>query len=388
MGNTNRKFDIQLLNAPNKTRKKFFREYTIIHPKFVQVKKDVLDEIHSSNYNVIMVIGPSRIGKSRLIEEIIDEIEADLEKEMHENKGIIPIVGMELPNPDLRKFNWKDFYYRVLTRIPEPMIDDKIDIDTISKGEKKKLVSPTNPGTAPELRRSIESAFRNRETKALLIDEAQHFFKIGGGSAALETQFNSIKSISNMAGTKIVMFGTYDLNQVINLDGQLTSRVLEIHFPRYDIRKKEDAKAFKSVVNTFQKVMPVEEEPNLVEHINFLYDYSIGCIGLLKQWLERCLSDALNSGEKTITIDNLKRNALNIKKVKTLAREAIYGEIDFLEKEEDIKELKELLRDKTAIVNGEESNENKNTTSKNSSKNTNHKPGRRKAHRDKVGIVG
>jgi hypothetical protein len=387
---TERKFDLSLLKESDQKRKDFFKKYTVIHPKFVQVKKAVLEEIHSSNYNVIMVIGPSRIGKSRLIGEIIDDVEAEMKKEMNENRGIIPIAGMELPNPDLRKFNWKDFYFRVLTKLKEPMINDKIDIERNSKGEKKKPINPTDPGTAPELRRSIERAFDNRETKAFLIDEAQHFFSIGGGSTALETQFNSIKSLSNMAGTKFVMFGTYGLNSVINLDGQLTSRVLEIHFPRYDVRIKEDEKLFKSIVYSFQKVIPVEVEPNLLEHTKFLYDYSIGCVGLLKQWLERCLSDALNKGEKTITLENLKKNALNLKKLKTLAREAIDGERDFLEKEEDKKELEEMLYN--MVPNDEEAeyedNKVKNTNTKHRSSNGRLKPGQRNPGRDEVGNVG
>ena len=43
-----------------------------------------------------------------------------------------------------------------------------------------------------------------RKTKALLIDEAQHFFDVGT-SVKMQKQFNSIKSLSNMANTKMVV---------------------------------------------------------------------------------------------------------------------------------------------------------------------------------------
>lgn len=380
-----KKFDLELLKASNEERVNFFKEYTFVHPKFLEVKNQAIDEISSGNYNVIMIIGPSRVGKSRLVNEIIAEIEGSMKEEMYLNRGIIPIAGMELPNPDLRKFNWKDFYYRVLTELQEPMLDNKVDIENTIIGKKaKENINPTNSGTAPELRRSIEKAFKNRETKAFLIDEAQHFFSIGGGSTALETQFNSIKSLSNMAGTRFVMFGTYHLNPVINLDGQLSSRVLEIHFPRYDYRKKEDKKQFRSAVYSLQKVIPLEEEPNLIEHKKYLYEYSIGCIGLLKQWLERCLTDALNSGDKTITLEHLRRNALSIKKIRTLINEAYFGEQQFLEREEEQKEVKTFLFGTKEEIEGITKDENENQNKNNNTKRL--KPGQRKPHRDQVGI--
>ncbi|MCF2647096.1 TniB family NTP-binding protein [Niallia sp. Sow4_A1] len=378
-------FDVDLLKKSKEERVKFFKEYTIQHPKFTKVKDEVIKEINSSDYNIIMVIGPSRIGKSRLVGELIFEYLKNMEEEIRLNPGIIPISGMELPNPDLSRFNWKDFYFRVLTALKDPLIDEKIDIENeIIRKEPKKYLKPFRKDTAPELRISIESAFRNRKTRAFLIDEAQHFFKVGGGSEALNVQFNSIKSLSNMTSSKFVMFGTYDLNQVINLDGQLTSRVKEVHFPRYDVRNREDAKFFKSVVYTLQKVIPVEEEPNFLDHTQYLYNFSIGCIGLLKQWLERALSDALSSSDKTITIEHLERNSLNQKKILTLAREAIKGESDFIEKEEDRIELQEILYG-SVKKSGSQKKEDDKSTDKGKHKRS--KPGQRNPHRDQVGTV-
>ncbi|KOP79917.1 TniB family NTP-binding protein [Cytobacillus solani] len=386
MNQEGRMFDIHLLKKPKEERINFFKEYTIQHPRFTEVKSEVIKEINSSDYNIIMVIGPSRIGKSRMVMELISEFLKSMEEEIILNPGIIPISGMELPNPDLSRFNWKDFYFRVLTALKEPLLNEKIDItNEIIRKEPKKYLKPFRKDTAPELRISLESAFRNRQTRAFLIDEAQHFFKVGGGSDALNVQFNSIKSLSNMTSSKFVMFGTYDLNQVINLDGQLTSRVKEVHFPRYDVRIREDAKYFKSVVYSLQKVIPLEEEPNFLDHTQYLYNFSIGCIGLLKQWLERALSDALNAGDKTITIEHLERNSLNQKKVLTLAKEAIRGEGDFLEKEEDKKELQEILYGSATISGSQEKENGKSTSSKGERKRS--KPGQRNPHRDKVGTV-
>jgi hypothetical protein len=315
----------------------------VSHPKLKLVLEELKKEIYTSgDFGVIMIVGPSGVGKSRLFEETIRSVYRDMADQLDTDKSIIPITGIELPNPDLGKFNWKDLYYRVLSGLNEPLIDNKIDIEKFLKKVPEEKVSAQKAETAPELRRSIEKAFYHRKTMALLIDEAQHFIKIGKGEG-VKRQFNSIKSLANMANTKIVLFGTYDLNTVINLDGQLSRRVYEIHFPRYDYKNKKDIKMFQSLLFTFQKLLPVEEEPDLVQHHEYIYENCIGCAGILKKWLQRCLTDALENGENTITLDNLKKNALKTQKLVTLAQEAINGELDFTEKDEERETLKKLL---------------------------------------------
>lgn len=349
--NAQRLFPLDLLDKSKEEREEFFKTYTIAHPKMREVLKDLKKEIYSSECNVILVVGPSGVGKSRLFQSTLRSVYLDMAEQLESDKGIIPITGIELPNPDLGKFNWKDFYYRVLTGLNEPLIDYKIDHQRLLKQIPKEKISTRKSETAPELRRSIEKAFYYRKTKALLIDEAQHFFKITNGYAdknigtgvGITRQFDSLKSLANMANTKIVLFGTYALNAVINLDGQLSRRVKEIHFPRYDYRNKEDRKMFRSLLGTFQKLLPVHEEPSFKEHEEFLYENSVGCAGVLKDWLLRCLSYAIENDEKTISIENLKKNVLQTQKLVTLAEEAVRGESIFTENEDDRDKLKSLL---------------------------------------------
>lgn len=379
MNNRKRLFEEDLLLKSNKERIDFFNDFTISHPKMKKVLDELKNEIYKGSQNIIMVVGPSGVGKSRLFSATILSVLKDMNEELEQDKSIIPITGIELPNPDLGKFNWKDFYYRVLSSLNEPLIDYKIDVTNLGKQEKKNK-SYFNARTAPELRRSIENAFFYRKTKALLIDEAQHFFKINfgksGNSEKNQRQFNSIKSLANMSNTKKVLFGTYDLNAVFNLDGQLSRRVKEIHFPRYDYTIEADKKDFQAVLLTFQKLLPVKKEPDFLKYSEYMFESSIGCIGILKNWLQRCLSDAIDNNEKTITYGNLKRNVLQTKKLITLAKEAIYGEEYFNENKKDKETLQNLLGTK---------NEKKNVEQK--GKNNKSKPGVRNPERDIVGFA-
>lgn len=340
-----RLFNEDLLTKSKEEREKFFNDFTVSHPKMKQVLDQLISEISKGPHNIIMVVGPSGVGKSRLFLATIQTMLKSMAEKIELDKSIIPITGIELPNPDLGKFNWKDFYYRVLLSLNEPLIDYKIDTNILKN--MKNNVTANTPSTAAAMRRSIENAFLYRKTMALLIDESQHFFNINaekrGDSEKNQRQFNSIKSLANMSNTKIVLFGTYDLNAVINLDGQLSRRVKELHFPRYDYMIEKDKKNFQSILLTFQKLLPVHEEPDLILHSEYIYENSIGCAGILKNWLQLCLSDAIEKEEKTITYANLKKNTLQTKKLLTLANEAISGELVFKESNTDKHKLKTLL---------------------------------------------
>ncbi|MGG0720135.1 AAA family ATPase [Robertmurraya massiliosenegalensis] len=379
--NDNRIFPIELLEKSKEDRVDFFKNYTVAHPKMGLVLKDLKKEIYTGDCNVILVVGPSGVGKSRLFERTLQSVYLDMSEQLEVDQGIIPITGIELPNPDLGKFNWKDFYYRVLMGLNEPLIEQKIDYQRIIRQVQKVKINTKKAETAPELRRSIEKAFYHRKTKALLIDEAQHFFKIENGrntdistGVGITRQFNSLKSLANMANTKVVLFGTYALNTVINLDGQLSRRVKEIHFPRYDYRNKQEKKMFRSVLRTFQKLLPVHEEPDFIKYEEFIYENCVGCAGVLKDWLQRCLSYAIENDEKTITIDILQKNALQTQKLLTLAEEALTGESIFIEKEEDRNRLKSLLGTKEEVKAAKQNKQKRNTT-----------PGQRNPARDVVG---
>lgn len=371
--NVKRLFDEILLHKSKKEKEEFFQNFIINHPIMKKVIIELMNEIYQGSQNILMIVGPSGVGKSRLFYATINSVLIDMKEELDRNRGIIPITGIELPNPDLGKFNWKDFYYRALSSLKEPLIDYKIEPNYLNDKEEKKN---QRVSTAAALRRSLEKACINRHTKAILIDEAQHFFAINskkrGDSEKNQRQFNSLKSLANMSNTKIVLFGTYDLNAVVNLDGQLSRRVKEIHFPRYDYSLAEDRKHFKSLLNTFQKLIPVEKEPDLIKYSEYIYENCVGCVGILKDWLFRCLSDAIVNDENTISFANIKKNALQTKKLLTLANEALIGEEQFKESKSDQEELSLLLGTKK-IVNKEKSKNNA-------------KPGVRKPTRDDVGI--
>lgn len=215
---------------------------------------------------------------------------------------------------------------------------------------------------------------------AVLLDEAQHFLKIASGRKLLD-QMDIIKSLANMTDSVQVLIGTYELIPFLNLSGQLSRRSTVIHLPRYHAEELEDVRLFSSAVLAFQRLMPLEEEPNLLEHVEYLYTRSIGCIGVLKDWLNKAFGVALQSKAKTLTMAHLKARALSVAQCRKMLDEARYGEEKLIEAEADSEKLTEELGIKV-FHPAPTAEQSKPTAVK---PKVTRRPGQRTAHRDPIG---
>ncbi len=175
-----------------------------------------------------------------------------------------------------------------------------------------------------------------------MIDEAQHLAKIGSGRRVLD-QLDVIKSIANQTQTVHVLYGTYDLLAFRNLNGQLSRRSIDVHFACYRAESVSDRKAFVSVLNSFAQQLPIPDPPDLAHDWEFLYERSIGCVGVLKQWLIRALSVALRTGETTLSRRNLESQAPSIAQADKMISEASEGEMRLIDSNEAALRLREQL---------------------------------------------
>ena len=142
------------------------------------------------------------------------------------------------------------------------------------------------------------------------MDEAQNLGKVASGRK-LRDQTDCLKSLANLGKTRFLLSGTYELLMLRNLSAQLCRRTLDIHFPRYRAEVEQDIRAFKSVVQTFQRYLPLAETPDLLECWDLCYERSIGCVGILKDWLSRTLSAVLERDDMALTLTrkDLERHA-------------------------------------------------------------------------------
>lgn len=296
-------------------------------------------------------------------------------EEYLEDKGRILFAGFEAPAPDLRNFNWKDFYVRALEALYDPLVDRNDHLFVRTNASHR---------TKAQLRLLLEKGLQHRQPKLFYVDEAQNLGKVTSGKY-LEDQADCIKSISNQGRVPILLVGTYKLIYLKDLNAQLCRRSANIHFPRYRLDRKGDEKAFKNILATFQQHLPVPEEPPLTANWEFCYERSLGCIGILKDWLTHTLADVLIKKEdaKTLTLLDLEKNAHSMLECLNMLRE--------IRKEEQI--LDEIVEQDTLRIElglkplekTKPEAKNQSTTAKSSSKTNRARVGEPKPQRREIG---
>jgi hypothetical protein len=176
-----------------------------------------------------------------------------------------------------------------------------------------------------EWRMAVERALHYRKPRAILIDEAQHLAKMAAGRR-LQDQLDCLKSLASLTRTIHVLVGTYELLAFRNLSAQLSRRSLDIHLRRYRADQPEDVIAFKNILLTFQKHLPLSEEPDLIARWDYFYERSIGCVGVLRDWLVRSLALALENGDRSLKPGHLECQGLSVAQCGKMLAEATEGE--------------------------------------------------------------
>jgi hypothetical protein len=263
---------------------------------------------------------------------------------LRQNPGLVPAVSMEAAAPDSSQFSWKDYYRRALIALDEPLIEGKLSQQvriSFQGAFGRALTDPRAIGL--EMRMALEGALIHRRPAAFFIDEAQHLAKMKSGRK-LQDQLDSIKSLPNLTNTVHVLVGTYELLPFRNLSAQLGRRSIDIHFRRYRAERSGDYAAFRNVLFTLQRHLPLSREPDLLPHLDYCYERSIGCVGLVKDWLTRALAMAINQGDTALSLKILERTACSLDQSERIARETIDGENQVSEKEEKRDRLRQLLQ--------------------------------------------
>jgi AAA domain len=332
-------FPKELLKQPWEKRLKFFHERKIIHGRMKTISDKIISAVHRrAGEGLIFVVGPTRIGKTTVLEYVISELLKESMDEMLKNPGCIPVAWMET-RPYQRGYDWRDHWVSCLKAVKEPLIDYKIMQPHCQSGVSQNIrILPQETKTTTVARCAFEEAAKQRGTRVFCVDEAQHLTLVPY-SKMYRAQLEIIKSVASHSKAMQLLFGTYDLLKLRNASGQLGSRTVTVHFSRYRPDRNNDLEDFAKAVLNLTTLMPLREPPDLTkEDLEYCFDTCLGCVGLLKVWLTDALGAALEKGERTLTRRHLEKNEPPIDVLDKISLEIVCGE-KMLEQDESKRPL-------------------------------------------------
>ena len=274
------------------------------------------------NANLILLCGPTGVGKTTLGDFLV---EAELKRqaeEMSANPGYMPAIKVEAPSSGEREFSWRLFYQRILNAL-----EGELDAPRTAYGidpQTGRLVRATGANTnrLSGLRTAVERSLRNRGTRFIVVDEAAHMMR-QCHTARLEQQLDTLKSLSNEYGVQWILLGSYDLFEGVSLSGQLARRTHIIHFGRYRDDVAEDVRAFRGCLKKLGEGLPVMNGVDLLRYSEVFHQNTLGCVGTLRTVLTRL---SLLVADKGFSEDTLCRALLTEAQVTQILREIVEGE--------------------------------------------------------------
>lgn len=319
-----------------------FKAFAVRHPLLDQVEHEVLHAIwEPAGFAYLLVYGPSGVGKSTMMHHIARRLNARTGE-----TGSHPVLLLEVRPPDGELFHRTDYYRTALRHLGKTSFERRtmVDISTEPSWEKKGTRRTSSRyHDDPELRHALEDTLRTQHVRAVILDEAQHLMAAGRATTPLE-QLDWIKSMTNVTGVLHILLGTYSLLHFCNLNGQTARRGLEMHFPRYQLHADADCQAFRNVLLSLLTQVPltVDREP-LLQQWRYFYVRSLGCVGVLKEWLVRATALALREGSAALTLTHLERRALSEAKCERMIADITDGEQEARYPEEHRQRLLALL---------------------------------------------
>jgi len=234
------------------------------HDKYTKALHSILAVLRADlNQFLIFVIGVSRVGKSTLLQELIERL-----PESYNGK----VIYFETPPKMTAQFSLKPFLLRYLEFLGDPF-------STLNYRSYNRM-------TTHELISLIVKRIKQQGIKLVMIDEADLFVTVRRNMQAFENlQF--LKSLTNITGIPHVLAGTPSLGQFLGMEGQVINRSHVVRLAPYSAYNKDHVKIYLQVLREFEQQLKTPIDPELKTNPMPLFVATNGCVGALKELLAR-----------------------------------------------------------------------------------------------------
>ena len=297
-----------------------FKTLKVRHPRLVEVEQFLLQAISGHrSYTLLDLYGASGVGKSTVMEHV-----ARLVREASTNPAVVPVLIVQASPEDVGSSARLDYYQQILAQLQHhPAIRDRTKHLPLYINPGKKS---NDPAEWLEMRNTVEYAFALLQVKVVFVDEAQHLLAADAGSKPT-AQLDWLKALANRTNVLHVLVGNFDLYECCHLNAQVVRRMRDHHFPRYHLDNQNECEEFVGALKSLLECVPLTVDvPALLSRWRWFGDWSIGCVGILGDWIVETVDALWSAGETVVTVEALTKHALQPDQRARLEMEARTGE--------------------------------------------------------------
>jgi len=227
----------------------------------------------------IAILGESRTGKSRVLEECY----AKHPQVRNEDGLTVPILRVKVPSKPTVKSLAETMLYA--------MRDDKFD-----------------KGTESVKTNRLRLLMRNTGTKMVMLDEFQHFYDMGTRKI-MHHVADWLKILVDDCRVALVVAGLENCSTVINQNEQLAGRFLSpIVMPRFKWENVEHRDEFIGILGAFQDSIGSTFDIPDFDSADMAFRFYCGTgglVGYLSKFLRQVVWNAVENNKKCISIEDL-----------------------------------------------------------------------------------
>ncbi|MES1146917.1 MAG: TniB family NTP-binding protein [Solimonas sp.] len=292
----------------------------IPHRKQLRAETEIYTTlVTSSPGDVIVIVGPSRVGKSSLTEMIAARVVDPSSQHSSPFKQVVRISARNGGKDG--KFTTQSFLLSALKHMGHPMLattgQPHADLTVTRLLDRVKIST---------LQAAFEDSIGYLKVKYLIIDEVQHLSHVAGGLANVLPILDSWKSLAEELGIVLVLTGAYPILQVILQSPHMVGRKSEIHFPRYQQTNADDVAEFSRILVTLDHLIGEGSRSSLINSNDLLYQGSLGCIGLLNKWVVNALIASSIENSESLSEEHLNSTRMSNSDIDSMLCEIELGE--------------------------------------------------------------
>lgn len=300
------------LSSDDRARYETFLRCKVQHRK----QKDVLMDIWRSvaagrvDHNITAVVGPTGVGKTNLVDLIL-AMAADEHVTRGRPLGTLASLRVTAAPPQHADFRFPSFFRSILKGVDEVLIDHKSSPAATGR---------TYGGLLSDaLQEAAINVLRHRDPVVFCVDEAQHM-TYAVNTERMRRHFDLLKWMADQVSSPILLAGTHELLKFSLLSGQLGRRVRHVPFLPY-APTADDLGHFLGAAEYFRVSMPITCSFDVKKRWEFLFEGSVGSVGMLKPWFDRVLLRCLSEGRDHATLADFELETMPGAKLQQIAEE-------------------------------------------------------------------